>query len=104
MNPSEILRSSCRQNILKALSKKKKRNIMSLVRDVNSTYNEVDRNLHILAAERLVVQTYVGKNRILRLNLRNEKTGVILKILALLDESIELSQLQRKLNLMEARS
>lgn len=104
MNPSQILRSSCRRKILKVLSKKKKQNIMSLVREVNSTHNEVDRNLHILVEEKLVIQTYVGKNRILRLNLRNEKTVVILKILALLDESVEFSQLQRKLNLMEARS
>jgi hypothetical protein len=77
---------------------------MSLVRDVNSTYNEVDRNLHILEEEKLVVQSYIDKNRILRLNLRNEKTKVILKILELLDDSVEFSQLQRKLNLIEARS
>lgn len=47
---------------------------MSLVRNVNSTHNEVDRSLHVLVEERLFVRTYVGKNRVLRLNFRNEKS------------------------------
>lgn len=77
---------------------------MNLVRDVNSTYNEVNRNLHILVQEQLVVQTYVGKKRFLHLNFRNEKTSVMLQILELLDNSVESEQFQRKLNLLETKS
>ena len=70
---------------------------MSLVREVNSTYNEVNRNLNILTEEKLVAQTYVGKKRILRLNFRNEKTIVILKIMELLDNAVESRQFHKKL-------
>jgi len=100
LNLSRILRSRCRRKILKTLSKKQELNVMRLVRTVNSTYNEVDRNLHILEDERLVAQLYLGHNRIVRLNFEKEKTMVVLKIMELLNNSIEFQQLQRKLNLI----
>lgn len=70
---------------------------MKLVRKVNSTYNEVDRNLHILINEGLVAQQYLGRKRIVRLNFENKKTLIILKILKLLNNSTDLKQLERKL-------
>ena len=74
--------------------------MMRLVRTVNSTYNEVNRNLHILENEGLVTQQYFGRKRIVRLNFENQKTLVMLKILRLLNESVDLKQLQRKLRLI----
>jgi DNA-binding transcriptional ArsR family regulator len=97
LNLNKILRSSCRRKILKALSKKQGMNIMKLVRIVDSTYNEVDRNLRILEDESLVTQQYLDRKRIIRLNFENEKTLVVLKILKLLNEPVDLKQLQRKL-------
>jgi hypothetical protein len=49
---------------------------MKLVRTVNSTYNEVDRNLHILQREGFVTQRYAGHKRIIRLNFKSERTLV----------------------------
>jgi len=97
---SKILSSSCRRKILKALSKKQEMNVMKLVRTVNSTYNEVDRNLRILEDEGLVAQQHCDRKRNVHLNFENEKTLVVLKILKLLNDSVDLNQLQRKLNLI----
>lgn len=71
---------------------------MKLVHTVNSTYNEVDRNLRILEDDGLVAQQYLGQKRVVRLNFKNKKTLVVLKILKLLNDSVDLKQLQRKLN------
>lgn len=70
---------------------------MKLLRMVNSTYNEVDRNLRILESERMVTQRYIGHKRIVRLNFKNEKTLVSLKILKILERSVDLKQLRRSL-------
>ena len=70
---------------------------MKLVRIVNSTYNEVDRNLRILEREGIVIQRYVGRKRIVHLNFKNEKTLVSLKILKILERSVDLKQLRRSL-------
>ena len=98
MNLNRILRSACRRKILKALSKKKELNVMKLVHTVNSTYNEVNRNLRILEEEGLVAQWHRGQNRIVRLNFKNNDTLIVLKILKLLNSSDDLKQLQRKLS------
>jgi DNA-binding transcriptional ArsR family regulator len=97
MKQNKILASSCRRKILKALSEKKEITMMKLVRIVNSTYNEVDRNLHILEGEGLVTQRYVGRKRVVHLNFKNEKTLVSLKILKILERSVDLKQLRRSL-------
>ena len=97
MKQNKILASACRRKILKALSEKKGITIMKLVRTVNSTYNEVDRNLRILEREGIVAQRYVGRRRIVRLNFKNEKTLVSLKILKILERSVDLKQLRRSL-------
>ena len=70
---------------------------MKLVRIVNSTYNEVNRNLQILEREGIVTQRYVGRKRVVRLNFKNEKTLVSLKILKILECSVDLKQLRRSL-------
>jgi DNA-binding transcriptional ArsR family regulator len=48
MRLSKIFASSCRQNILRILSKHGEIHIMKLVKEVKSTYLEVDRNLRLL--------------------------------------------------------
>ena len=87
----KILRSSCRQRILKALSEKKEVNMMKLVRIVNSTYNEVNRNLRILEGAGLITQQRIRRKRIIRLKLENKKTLAVLKALKILEAPTTLS-------------
>jgi hypothetical protein len=70
---------------------------MELVRIVNSTYNEVDRNLRILEREGLLTQQHIGHNRIICLNFKTEKTLVLLKLLKIRENSVDLKQLSRNL-------
>ena len=97
MNLNKILASYCRQRILKALSEKRGITIMRLVNIVNSTYNEVDRNLRILEREGAVTQRYEGRKRIIRLNFKNEKTLVLLKLMMIREGDLDLEQLRRNL-------
>jgi DNA-binding transcriptional ArsR family regulator len=97
LNLNKILSSSCRRKILKTLSEKKGITIMKLVTIVNSTYNEVDRNLRILEGEGIINQRHVGRRRIIRLNLKNEKTLVTLKLLKLLNGAVDLKHLHSRL-------
>ena len=71
--------------------------MMKLVRIVNSTYNEVDRNLHILERAGIVTQRHVGRKRFISLSFKNEKTLITLKILKLLEGSVDLKQFRRTL-------
>ncbi|MFA5365773.1 MAG: hypothetical protein WC325_11390 [Candidatus Bathyarchaeia archaeon] len=84
---SKVLASSCRQRILKALSKNKALAMMQLLQAVNSTYNEVNRNVGILKSENLITEEYHGHKRILRLNYKNNKTLILLKTLRTLDQT-----------------
>ncbi len=79
-----ILKSTCRGRILQKLSTLNGVNIMHLVRSLNGTYNEVNRNLTILEKEGLVTQRYRGKQRLILLNFENEKTQLLLQIIGLL--------------------
>jgi len=85
---------------LKTLSEKKAITMMKLVRIVNSTYNEVDRNLRILEREGIVTQQHVGRKRIISLNLKNERTLVLLKILKIQENSVDLKHFHRNLKLL----
>lgn len=58
---------------------------MGLVRIVNSTYNEVDRNLQILEGEDMITQQYFGRKRIIRLNFENKKTQLLLEAIRILE-------------------
>lgn len=87
----KVLASSVRQNILKVLSEKRELQVMKLVSNVGSTYNELNRNLLILEKEGLIINEYPtkvrhGKIRIIRLNKENPKTQVLLKVLKTLDQ------------------
>jgi len=58
--------------------------MMDLVRKVNSTYTQVNRNLQILEQEDIVVSRFYGRMRMIRLNHENPKTEAILKALRIL--------------------
>lgn len=59
---------------------------MDLVRRVNSTYNQVNRNLQILEQEGIAESEYYGRMRLIRLNRENPKTKAILQALRILRE------------------
>jgi hypothetical protein len=87
----QIIASSCRQKILMALSKTKKTHVTNLVRIINSTYNQVDRNLRILDKEGGIKTTHYAHVRIIALDLENPKTLILLKALEMLDRPIPTS-------------
>jgi hypothetical protein len=63
---------------------------MRLVSNVNSTYNELNRNLLILAKEGIITDEYRvkvkhGKVRVLMLNRDNQKTKLLLSTIKALD-------------------
>lgn len=84
MNLERLLTSSCRQKILKELSRVKTVHIMRLVRNMNSTYVEVNRNIKILEEDGVVIDQRFGRMRMLRLNLENPKTKLLLQALEIL--------------------
>lgn len=87
MDLKKLVSSSCRQKIMKELSKSKKINMMGLVRRINSTYNEVNRNLKILEEEGIVTNNYYGCARVITLNRENDKTIVLLQVLKTLESA-----------------
>jgi len=70
---------------------------MKLVRTVNSTYNEVDRNMRILEQEGVLTQRYAGRKRIIRLNFKNERTLILLKLLQIRENTADLKQFRKEL-------
>jgi hypothetical protein len=86
---SKILASSCRQKILRVLSKKQTGiSIMALVRAANGSYNEVCRNLKILETEGIITQKYTRSQRIISLSDKNRTTVFLLNVLENLDAYI----------------
>jgi hypothetical protein len=70
---------------LKELSKVKEVHIMGLVRNINSTYIEVNRNLKILEEEGIVAEQHINRMRVIRLNHENPKTTLLLHALKILN-------------------
>jgi len=58
---------------------------MKLVRNINSTYVEVNRNIKILEKEGIVIDKRFGRLRIIKLNYENNNTKLLLKVLRILD-------------------
>lgn len=92
MDLSKVLASSLRQKILRELSKTSEIRVMKLVSNLNTTYNEVTRNLAILEKEGLITDEYRlkvrhGKVRVIMLNRDNPKTKLLLTILKTLDNA-----------------
>jgi hypothetical protein len=57
---------------------------MGLVRNINSTYVEVNRNFKILEKEGIVTDQRVGRLRVIRLNRENPTTTLLLQALKIL--------------------
>lgn len=87
MDLKKLLASSCRQKIIKELHKSGKTNMMRLVRQINSTYNEVNRNLQILEEEGIITNGYVGRLRLIRLKRDDNRTIVLLQVLKTLESA-----------------
>ncbi len=90
MDLSKVLASSLRQKILRELSKTRELQVMQLVSKVNSTYNELNRNVMLLEKEGIIINEFRvkvrhGKIRIIRLNKDNPKTKILLATLQTLD-------------------
>lgn len=86
MDIGKILASSLRQKLIIELSKTREIQVMKLVSQVNSTYNDVNRNLLILAKEGIIVDEHQvkvkrGKVRVIRLNQENPTTALLLQAL-----------------------
>ena len=92
MNLERLLTSACRQKLLKELSNVKQIHIMGLVRNINSTYIEVNRNLKILEKEGIITDQRVGRCRMIRLNRDNPKTTLLLKALKILRTQIKTTE------------
>jgi predicted transcriptional regulator len=89
---SKVLASSLRQKILRELSKTSEIRVMKLVSKLNTTYNELNRNLVILEKEGLITDEYRvkvkhGTIRVIALNRDNSKTKLLLTILKTLDST-----------------
>jgi predicted transcriptional regulator len=87
MDSETLLSSSCRRRILRVLARNGRVNVMELVHKVNSTYNQVNSNLHILQKECIVFDEHVGRMRVIRLNRENTKTALLLQALKMLEQS-----------------
>ncbi len=60
-------------------------NVTNLVRIINSTYNQVNRNLLILEKEGIIKTIHFGRARMLQVNIENPKTQALLKALNILN-------------------
>ena len=80
-----VLASSCRRRILRVLCKLGRVNVMMLVRKINSTYSQVNPNLHILEKEGIITEERFGHKRIIKLNRENDKTEVLLQVLKIFE-------------------
>lgn len=85
MDLKKLLASSCRQKILKELECSSELNVMALVSKINSTYNEVNRNLSILEQENIIIDKRYRRLRMIKLNQRNSKTKLLIQVLKALD-------------------
>ena len=81
MKLEQIIASRCRQKMLLALSKVKRVHVTGLVRMINSTYNQVKRNLEILEEEEVVKTTHYANMIMIELCIDNPKTIKLLEAL-----------------------
>jgi hypothetical protein len=85
MKLEQIIASSCRQKMLLALAKVKKTHVTHLLRMINGTYNQMNRNLVILEEEGIIKTKRLGHLKIVELQSNAPKTLALLKALELLD-------------------
>jgi len=78
--------------MLLALANVNKTHVTQLVRIINSTYNEVNRNLTILEKEGIIRTKRLGYLKIIELQRENPQTMALLKALELLERPISMSE------------
>jgi predicted transcriptional regulator len=81
LNLRQLIASSCRQKIVLALSKVNETHITNLVRITNSTYNQIQRNITLLAQEGIISIKSCGHLKMITINKENPKTRSLLKAL-----------------------
>jgi len=62
--------------------------VTNLVRIINSTYNQVSRNLQLLEKEGIIKIKCYGHMKLIELKIENPKTQALLKALHVLDKPI----------------
>src|SRR5271157_404318 len=85
MKLEQLIASSCRQKMLLALAKVRRTHVTQLIRMMNSTYNQVNRNILILEEEGVIKTKRLGHLKIIELQSDAAKTLALLKALELLD-------------------
>jgi hypothetical protein len=100
---SMILASSCRQKILRVLSRRREIRIMKLVQETGCTYNEIMRNVRILEDEGVITYRRVGRKCIISLNWESRKTVLLIKALRILNTPIDSGQPLRENNSVSLR-
>jgi DeoR/GlpR family transcriptional regulator of sugar metabolism len=91
----QIIASACRQKMLLALSKVKRIHVTGLVRIINSTYNQVKRNLEILEKEGVVKTTHYANMIMIELRFDNPKTTKLLEALRVLEAHVQVRKSSR---------
>ncbi len=81
----KLLSSACRRKILKALRDAKELSVMVLVREINSTYCQVNNDLRLLGREGIVTEERLGRMRYIRLCRENPRTSLLLQALKILE-------------------
>ncbi len=84
MDLDRVLASSCRTRIIRILYNRVNVHVMELVRETNSTYNEVNSHLQILKSEEIIFDDHFGRLRIIRLKMENPRTLILLEALRIL--------------------
>jgi len=88
LNLKQIIAFSCRQKMLLAPSRIKRTHLSNLIRVINSTYNQVNRNLRILVKEDIIRIRQYGHMKMIQLNNENPETQILLEALHMLDRPI----------------
>ena len=81
----KIFASKCRIDVLKLLANKGETNITDIVRQTNSTWSEIDRNVKLLEKMGVISTRFSQNRRLIRLNKRDGKAEVVLKALRMLE-------------------
>lgn len=71
--------------MLKLLANKGETNITDLVRQTNSTWSEIDRNIKLLEKMGIVSSRLCQNRRLIKLNERDGRTEAVLKALRMLE-------------------
>lgn len=81
----KIFASKCRVDVLKLLADKGETHITDIVRQTNSTWSEIDRNVKLLENMGIVSSRFCQNRRLIKLKKGNGKAEAVLKALEMLE-------------------